>query len=88
MVWDLGSNKYMLDAVEWIKIGSSFTVVVFLCYLLGSTTADRKYLAVHSIEERSRRDIASCAGDSSPCSGVLRNTSRLMYGSFFLFAFS
>ena len=44
---------------------------------MGSTTGGRKCLGMYGIDERSRRDIASYAGDTSPCTGVLRN-SRLL----------
>ena len=50
---------------------------------LGSTTASRRRLVVRGIDERSRRDIESCAGDASLCTGMLCSSSRLRYGLFF-----
>ena len=44
---------------------------------LFSITTGRRYLVVHGIDERRRRDMESCAGDASLCTGVLCSSSRL-----------
>ena len=74
----------MFAAVEWTKVLSRFAVVGLLCCFLAvqhvfNTTGFYKCGSL-GIDDRSRWDLESCAGDASSCTGVLCRSSKSVYG--------